>query len=477
MAKREIDEKIVLHSRVLDTNARYFGVDMSSVLDTTGESIARSLLSHYPSSNYSFLIGLAGNAADGLNTAIHLIAKSNSLVTVYLVGRQGEFISPYANALWERLKSIQQRNTNLILKQDSYHADIDNNGVIIEAISGTGLVGNLKKRQADIIKKCSHFKSKIVAIDIPVHGYTPHLCLAIGYAKYPKSEIIAVSLPPEVGTYVGPGEVKALYTPKKFSYKTQNGNLLIIGGTTSSRNDIATAALSAAKYTGNISVYNMTRSSSFLQETEIDLTDFAEVSDSGLENAIKSSDAILIGPGWEENLVNLALLNQILYQFPEKNYVFTSSTLGMLDLDLVRTSGNVIFTLKRSELDKLLGNRQEKGGALEGQIRRFSVENNCLINLEGTSSTLMGKNPFSDKFEVKFNSNGNARMLDDQSGAILAGITSSIATKNNPWLAMCAGSFLTGLAGNMALQKVGTMFSTTDVIDQLQLALRWCDEF
>lgn len=456
--------------QILLANSEYYGLSISELMEKTGAQIATKIIDQYGrTKSIAFLIGLGGNGGDGLATARHLYLQGyKGSISVYLIGRPSGFLNEATARQWELLKSVQskyQPNPNqLHIQSDCTSKDIANHQIIVEAIVGTGFTGSkLSKRPKDVVSRVSHFRNQMIAMDKPTPGYSASTVFSVSYPKTSEAVTIAVDLPESAKLATGPGHVKALFAPKQSSYKSQNGKLLIIAGSSQYHGSLLLAASAAGKYAGLVYIYTVPENRGLIPHIESELAEFIEVSDAGLADVMEKVDAVLLGSGWEDNLVNKALLNYLLQNYPLKPFVIDASAMGMIDLELVKQSGKVIFTPHRGEISLLTG----KQTIPEAALKRFCLENNCYINLKGSTSLVTGVNPYTSQMEQLINTTGNAGLAKGGTGDILAGFTAALATKNHPWLSTAAAAFLVGVAGDLAMQSSGTTYSASDTVSQL----------
>jgi len=59
-------------------------------------------------------------------------------------------------------------------------------------------------------------------------------------------------------------------------------------------------------------------------------------------------------------------------------------------------------------------------------------------------------------------------------GDVLAGIIGAFSCWTDSFTASCAGAFLCGLAGDLALGDLGYAITATDVIEKIPTALKFC---
>lgn len=470
----------MLRTKIVDTNARYQGVDISRLMQTAGKQIAEKLISQYgKNASYAFICGKGNNGGNGFATAKELlVAGATGDISVYLIGRAKDISANAAEHHWTELKAVSdgKKYPNLSVKQDCYAADIENHKVIVECLVGTGITGKFKQRMVDVIKRVTHFRQQMVAIDVPVPGYTWDLSLSIMYPKTPDAEVIDVGMPAEVEQFVGPGEVQALFSPRRDSYKSQNGKITVFAGQevgNKGDDDLLKLTISAAaQYAGTIYVY----SNSEIGLPKSDLAEITQVADKDLEKALAQSSAILTGNNWSASLIEHALLRELFRKFPDKKYVLTDGSIAEI-LDVTLPAYQVAILPLRQEMNRLLDTTSKSDNVhLLGKLKRFSVEHQCFIGASGSNQLLFGMNSLSQQTDMRTNSTGTAIMNTRQGNAILAGLLTAVASKNDLWLSLLSTYFWTGIASELA-NKQQYAASPQQVIDSLAEAWQIVREF
>ncbi|MEK7165288.1 MAG: NAD(P)H-hydrate dehydratase, partial [Patescibacteria group bacterium] len=67
---------------------------------------------------------------------------------------------------------------------------------------------------------------------------------------------------------------------------------------------------------------------------------------------------------------------------------------------------------------------------------------------------------------------GNSGMTKGGTGDVLAGLIAALATKNDPFLATIAGSFINKKAGDALYKKVGPFFNASDLADEIPKVMK-----
>jgi len=456
-------------SIVKETNARYFGMSEGEMIDNAGKALAKRISEFVKKDSVvSIVCGLGNNGADGMACA-RFLKKAGYDPKVLIIGREKDIKSEAAE---EHFKLLKKEKVEYL--QDAYAKDIVQSDVVVEALLGVGVKGVLRKRFKDVVNKISRMRAKKIAIDFPVPGYKPDLILSLISAKRKTAEVLDIGLPKQVDEYVGPGHVKFLQKPKKDSYKSKNGELLVFGGSDLFHGAPLMATMAASKFIGSVFFYTCPANRELVKDMKIKLQEFIVLRDEDLEKYSGYANVILAGPGLEDNVDNKSTLTYLLNSYPEKVFVLDAYAIAMANPENnpqnKRGFENCILTPHRGELRHIFKGAKMTG--LEGKLRRFCIENKCDLVLKGSTDLL-----FSAGGEFRMNKTGNPGMAKGGTGDVLSGMVAALACKNDPWEAVMAGTFLNGVAGDEARKEFGYNFSATDLIPYLQKAYKWAEGF
>ncbi|MDQ6985492.1 MAG: NAD(P)H-hydrate epimerase [Candidatus Dojkabacteria bacterium] len=412
-----IDDKI--RSKILNENFTFYGIDLEKYYIKAGVKFSEKIIESSKKINtISIICGLGGNGADGIATAIALAKGNKDLeINTYLIGRSNLVEEPVINLLLAKL--VKLKNINFI--QDAYAKDIENSDVIIESLVGTGLKGEkLNKRFRDVIKKISHYKKPIIALDVNTPHYKPKNVISINYPKTEDAEVIGINYPGEYEMIVGPGDVNALKKPNSSSHKSKNGNMLVIkedsGGFEIVKN-----------FSKNYLVKN--KLFAFNQRYLTKSKENVDIRD--LEISLEMNDSIML-LDTEYSIISKASLEYILSEFCNKTYVINGDIIDYLDIEKIRNVENKVLILDRKDLVNMFKDSKASNG--EGKLKRFSIENNFHIVLIGSQSIL-----YSPEGEVKTHRSSN--IYSPNYKLKLSSLIASFATRNNLWLSIRAGVF------------------------------------
>ena len=173
-----------------------------------------------------------------------------------------------------------------------------------------------------------------------------------------------------------------------------------------------------------------------------------------LTNALKKSDAILIGPGLMEAAGATALVKGALIAHPEGAFILDA--LALCDIlhyaDVIRRhKGHVVLTPHHGEMAKLLGIEKDAIASAPLKYARTTAQDlNCYVVLK--SDTTYIASPEGDAWEHK---GGVIGLATAGSGDVLAGLIAGLLARGGDPVTACLWAvFLHGQAGRMLSDSV-----------------------
>ncbi len=475
--------------KVLDINAEYYGTPPEKLMENAGTNVANYIKKHTKDPTIVVICGLGNNGGDGFVAARHL--SKTFPVNLFLVGREEKIHTDIARMNFSKLKSLpislhDQRHL------DKLSAKLDEATVIVDAMLGVGITGELRPPYDDIVSTINQLSDKfIVSVDIPTGMGTsksvhPNATITFHDKKPNMNEtncgdlIIAdIKIPEKAQTHVGPGELSVYYPrSKKESHKGQNGRVLVVGGgpftgapalsglaalrTGSDLAFVATpknAAQIIASYSPNLIVHPL-ESDTFLSENDV----------STVVSYFNQVDSVLIGPGLGDSSETNAAVRSIIKE------AVSSSKKIVIDADAIKPLFNHHDLLKSSEIvitphaqeftrltgETLLPDLTKK----QKQVQTWAKKLNVSLFLKGSTDIL------SDGDSLRLNTVHNPAMTVGGTGDVLAGIIAALLSKNVPAMtAMRIAAFLNGQAGNKTFKTFSYGLLSTDIVDNIPLVL------
>lgn len=252
--------------------------------------------------------------------------------------------------------------------------------------------------------------------------------------------------------------LKHLFRPPRNSHKGDNGILLIIGGSAKYHGAPWYAIEIASKIVDLIYYYSVPENMKLINEIKRKTPAFITITRNELNETIKKSDAILIGPGWGVTPENRRILNRLLKNNKDKKFVLDADALKMIDKKLL--SKNCLVTPHAGEFEKLFGVKASQKNAVK-MAKRYQ----CQIVLKGVKDIICSPS------RCFYNVTGNQGMSKGGTGDVLAGLIAALACKNDLLLAGKIGALINGLAGDNLYKKVGLNYNAWDLIQAIPKVL------
>lgn len=488
----------------LDENCNFFGLAPLQLMENAGANIATEIKKRFAEREESkenavkvtIVAGKGNNGGDAFAAARHLHGFD---VKILLIGRSHDLRTEETKRNWRILKEsgyeIEEIADSSELKA---RANLLNaSDVIIDAIFGTGITGNIREPEATAIDLINAAQALVVAIDIP-SGLDPetgeaekavraNLTVTFHKAKrgllkkeeYVGELVVAdIGIPEGMEKLAGPGDVRCVLKRNAQSHKGDNGRVLIVGGGPffGAPTLAALAALRAgadwvtiaapktvssviSSLSPNLIVHPL--SSEILVEQDVPV----------VSDLIRKHDVVVIGMGLGTEDETKRATRRIIEDEASKKVVVDADGFYGLNLPIEAEDKLVIVTPHAGEFSKM-----EIGGGgrsvtvppenmLEERIdfvKDFSRLNNVITLMKGPTDLI------SDGSRVKINRIGNAGMTVGGTGDVLAGLVGAFfAIASDPLKVATAAVFVSGSAGNLAFEEKGYGLLATDVIGNI----------
>ncbi|MCU0862038.1 MAG: NAD(P)H-hydrate dehydratase [Methanomassiliicoccales archaeon] len=463
---------------VLDINAEHLGVPAGFLMENAGRAVAEVVSERYGAKRrIAVVCGPGNNGGDGFVAARHL--KDRNRVSILVAKPIERIHSDIARDAFEAVK-------DLVVQAEG--ADLSGYDVIVDAVLGTGVSGRIQEPYSKLIDRINESGAEVVSVDVPsgfggdmmVH---PDLTVTFhdvkeGMTEANSGDIVVkdIGIPTEAAQFVGPGEFAYYPLPAPESHKGDNGRVLIVGGGPFTGAP-ALAAMGAyrikvdlvriavperafvpvASYSPNFIVHELSGRS------HLNKKDVREV-----EDLLPWSDAMLIGPGLGEDKEAMEAVRDIIVRC-DKPLVIDADAVQAVSKEMSVLKGKRgILTPHAGEFKRLTGIPLPKDPEAKAPL---AME---LAKATGMTVLLKGRvDVIACADRVKFNRTGNAGMTVGGTGDVLAGIATGLLARGlAPFDAARLAAFVSGTAGDMALQEMGYGFLATDVAERIPRAVR-----
>ena len=455
---------------------------------------------NYSAEVYHIFVGPGNNGGDGLVIA-RLLAESNKKVFVYIV----KFTDNTSSDFSENLKRLNSQNKATVKEiKDLYKfPEFNDNEIIIDAIFGSGLSRPIQGFIADIIHKINDAENTVLSIDIPsgLFGEDNSENLPNNIIKadvtltfqFPKLAFLLSDNQKYVGEfelfdigvhkdYIAQTPSKYFYTEQadikikkrdKFSHKGTYGHALLFAGSYGKTGALVLASKSCLRTgVGLLSSYIPKTSYNIFQTSVPEAMCYTFNDETASFNTPDLSvySAIGLGPGIGQERLSLAVLTDVI----QKNKLKVPMVIDADGLNLFAENKyllkelpeNSILTPHPGEFRRLVKDYKNDTEKLK-KLKKFAEKYKLVIVLKGANTVVATPDG-----RLYFNTTGNPGMATAGSGDVLTGIILSLlAQKYNPLQAAVFGTYIHGLAGDLAVNDLSeNSLIATDIIDYLPKA-------
>lgn len=458
-----------LETVILDCNSRYFNMDIIQLMENAGRSVAEEIQTRYGRHNrVAIFCGLGNNGGDGM-VAARFLAQENE-VTIYIVGKPQHIQTAEARKAYNIL---QHTAVSIQFIRDSTDIDIPEYDIIVDALLGTGISGQLREPYKTLVEALNTCSGKKVSVDIPTGyatstSFAADLTISMHYPKTKECVTVTIGVPKAFQQLVGPGDVKFVKRRRKDSHKGDNGRVLIVGGSHLYHGAPIYAGLAAANLVDLVFVACPQSVAPIVKGATPDFIVHPLSSDYLVSEDIPritelaaSCDALLLGPGLGTALETKKACCELLSQVTLPT-VIDADGLKALQGNLDLITEQMVLTPHQGEFAMLFG---------EQSVEDAVAAHTCTIVQKGVTDVI------SNNEKTKHNHTGNAGMTTGGTGDVLAGLITGFAAVNELFQAACAAAFVSGLAGDFCQEEYGIHYTASDVVSMLHKVLLWCDTF
>jgi hydroxyethylthiazole kinase-like uncharacterized protein yjeF len=457
----------------LDMNCKYFGLLPLQLMENAGAALAREVRARAAGKRIAIVAGHGNNGGDAFVAARHLAGFE---VTTYLLGRARDIATDEAKRNWQILASL---GFDLREVGDVSDLTLGEHDIILDAIFGTGVRGQVRGLEAEAIDAINSSGRPILAVDVPSGLGTNKAVRASAIVTFhrPKAgmagdvKVADIGIPSDAEFFVGPGDLWLVGKRKPESHKGESGRVLVIGGGpyTGAPALTALAALRAgadvvtvatpssasgavAGFSPNLIVREL--SGDHLQPEDLDV----------LRDQIARHDVVVMGMGLGRSPETHTALKQIMPLC--KKAVIDADALQP-DLPLKGIVTPHVGEFKRLSGISLSGeDYRERIEPLKGYAR----EKGLVVLLKGKVDLV--SNLITDGDGIRANTNGNAGMTVGGTGDVLAGVTAAFYARTTAMRAATAAAFVNGRAGDLVYEEKDFGMVATDLIEKIPEAMR-----
>jgi ADP-dependent NAD(P)H-hydrate dehydratase / NAD(P)H-hydrate epimerase len=437
------------------------------------------------------ICGPGNNGGDGLGIA-RLLAGFSYSVKVWIVkGGLKE-----SESFKKNLERIEAKISLFEISKEPGQDLFIGCDVLVDALFGSGLSRPLEGIFAQIVACMNQAAAIRVAVDIPsglfadshsvgdiiqahhtVSFQLPKLAFlfAENHRWVGRWHLVDIGLSKEFiesvysrDYFLTEDSIKKIIRPRaQFSHKGNYGHALLIAGSHGKMGACVLAAKAALRAgVGLLTLCVPTCGYSVVQTVVPEAMAVVDISEHYFSSPPENLDfsSIGVGPGLGVNAETVRAFAKVLKQF-KKPTVVDADGLNMLatnrELFQLLPQGSIL-TPHPKEFERMAGHWTNDFERLE-LLRRFSAQLNCIVILKGAYTSIAFPNG-----DVHFNSTGNPGMATGGSGDVLTGVlTSLLAQGYSPKEAALLGTYIHGMAGDLAALELGMNLIASDIIQRL----------
>ncbi len=499
---RELDRKAV----------EEYGVPRLTLMENAGLAVAEAAYRRTEAClerPIAVVCGRGNNGGDGFVAARHLRMMGRRPV-VFLAASK-EAVTGEARENLVRLGEVGLDATE-INDATAVAAACRETGLIIDALLGTGLTGEVRGLAGDLIEAMNECGRQVLAVDIP-SGLHSDTGKPLGRAVQ-AVETVTMGLP-KIGLYLYPGmdytgpvtvadigfpddlvqqspSAAELIEPEwagglipprvRSANKGDFGRVLIVAGSAGMTGAAAMAAGSALRagaglvYVGCPSSLNDILEVKLTEPITIPLpeTEARSLHSRGLEPVLELAermDAVALGPGVSRHPETAQLMRQLVTKLTKPMVVDADGLNALSEEPSVLEGGHapVILTPHPGEMSRLLGiSIAEVQERREEAAQRAAERFGAVAVLKGACTLIAARGR-----TMMVNPTGNPGMATGGTGDVLTGtILAFLGQGIPPFEAAAAGAYVHGLAGDVAAERYGRVgLIAGDLIEALPEAI------
>ena len=487
----------------------------ATLMERAGSGVAEAMARAYgplAGRAVTVLCGKGNNGGDGFVVA-RLLKKHRARVRVLLLARSGDLTGD-AKTMYRRfLSAAGAKSVAASPTPDALRAALAQSDLVVDALLGTGLSAPVTGAYRDAIEALNEAGRPVVSVDLPsgIHADTGAV---LGAAI--RADLTVTFGLPKLGLYTGPGldhagrvEVVDIGIPASFvdaiasrvslltpeiirrlipdrrpsSHKGTYGHAGIIAGSVGKTGAAAMAAKAALRVgAGLVTVatpasVNDTLEAKLLEAMTVPMPDTKErtLARAGLEELlsfINARTAVAIGPGLTTHPETVELLHALVPRLEKPSVLDADALNALAGRTALLTECTIppILTPHPGEMARLMDHAttQSVNADRIGAAVAFAKARRVLLVLKGACTVVAHPDG-----RAAICPTGNPGMATAGTGDVLTGmIVGLLAQGLAPWDAACAGTYLHGLAGDLASFRLGPAGMTAgDVIEQIPYAL------
>ncbi len=500
----------------IDRNAiDKIGIPGMVLMETAGRKVVELIQQKYQVTNkiITVVCGKGNNGGDGFVIARDL-HNLGAHVHVYLAG-DPEAVKGDAKTNLIALKKLQVEIKSASHKD--FSASLAEADLIVDALLGTGVIGQLKPEIANLVEKMNLTGTPIIAVDLPtgmetdtgaIHGACVQAAhtITMGHLKrgllfspgreFARNVHVAdIGFPKINSQYddincfrINREFIKNIFPQRaRDAFKNRVGQVFLLAGSPGMTGAACLASEAVLRVGAGLAILGIPKSLNPILEaklTEVMTLPLLETETGSVSFEAKNqiserlewAHVLALGPGLTAHPDVRDLVKWLLWTY-ERTIILDADALNCLqnDSDVVKKSkAELILTPHVGELSRLM--KMKTSDITKNPIevtKQAAKDLNAVIVLKGAPTVIA-----SPDGGVFINSTGNPGMATAGMGDVLTGMISGLSAQSlSPIESAIAGVYLHGFAGDTAAQELGqSALLAGDILKSLPGVLKEFDE-
>lgn len=481
------------------------------LMENAGLGLVQVIMDHLNEAKDARVIILCGkgnNGGDGMVVARHLYNRGVH-VDVYLAGvsknLKGDALLNFKILKGYGIDVIELKSVRTLKKNNHIH-------LIVDALLGTGISGEVKGLTGDVIRWVNRTGVPVISVDLPSglqcdDGQYTGDCIQADHTVTMAAMKRGLLLPPgrELAGHVSVVDIGvpdfiaesvdskvyliesadvAIRLPDRpaAAHKGTFGRLAILAGSRGMTGAGVLCSQASLRIGAGLTILGVPESLNPVFEeklTEVMTKPLPETNEGSLsakgsreiEKLLDWADLLALGPGLSMNTETSSLIRKV---------VLDCSLPLILDADginafagqpqlLEKRKGTIVLTPHYGELSRLTGQSIEEISVNRIEVaRREAIRFKSVLILKGSPTVIAAPNG-----EVFINPTGNSGMATAGSGDVLTGMIAGLMAQGcSPLDSAICGVYLHGMAGDLAAQDYGQhSLIAGDIIDYISEAV------
>lgn len=485
-----------------DNGAQELGISGTVLMERAGAAMAAQILECYAPENVLAVCGGGNNGGDGFVIARELHRAG---AEVAVLATKDEYEGDPATNL-EILRNLGIR----IHGPEDLDGLLDGTGLVVDALLGTGFSGEVREKEAGLIRQLNDAGVTTVAVDVPsgVDGSTGEvqgeaveadltLCAhaaKIGCVISPGREhagevvTVDIGIPPEADVepsvdWTDEPSIRGLIPrTEEPAHKYSAGALLVVAGS-KGVTGAPVMVVEGAQRTGCGIIFLATPASA-APDVDLRLTEAlvygvsedeaGQMTSEALEGVLEQAEratAVVVGPGMGTGKEGTKLVEGILREVEAPVLLDADALTNLSGSDaLSQREAPTVITPHPGELGRLM-----ESGTKELQAQRLqsawkaAERHGCCVLLKGSDTIV------TDGEKTAVNSTGSVALATAGTGDVLSGVIGALLSRGmEPYEAARAGAWVHGRASELWLEDTGLpaeSFIATDLLAYIPRAV------